>query len=201
MAGQAIHQWAIANGHYTLSSVVRTTGVFQLLHPIRLTESAKGIIIDGRLLPLDFSTQWNDEPPAVAIFDWNSSMLRWTRGNSIYNQALPKNSYDKISYLYQLYLTPIKSRNLSANITTGKLLEPYDIRNVGIEEIEIDERIYPAIHLKRAESPANRENIDIWLSTTLNNLPLKMIYSNNFGEHFEQLITSDTLTEVSKQVR
>lgn len=199
MAGQAVHQWTIENGHYTLSSVVNTTGLFQLFHPTRLIESAKGIIAEGRLRPMEFSTQWNDAPPAVAIFDWNSNILRWTRGNTSYSQALPNNSYDKISYLYQLYLTPIKNRNLSAYITMGKLLEPYDIQNLGVEKIEIDEKIYPAIHIKRAESPANRENIDIWISTTLNNLPLKMIYSNNFGDHFEQLITQETLEEAKKQ--
>jgi hypothetical protein len=201
MAGQAVHQWVIENGHYTLSSVVSTSGLFQLIHPTRLTESSSGFIADGRLRPMQFSTQWNDDPPAVAIFDWNSNLMRWTRGNEAFDQALPNNSYDKISYLYQLYLTPINDKNLSVHITMGRMLEPYAIRNMGVEEIEIDERVYPAIHLKREESPSHEENIDIWLSTTLSNLPLKLIYSNIYGDHFEQLISSDTLEEMGRKAR
>jgi hypothetical protein len=37
------------------------------------------------------------------------------------------------------------------------------------------------------------EQVDIWLSTAMGNLPLKMTYANQAGDHFEQLITSGSL--------
>ncbi|MFA7282477.1 MAG: DUF3108 domain-containing protein, partial [Sterolibacterium sp.] len=188
LAGEAIHQWQITNGYYSLTSTVRTTGIFQWLHPVKLEEVSKGKINGAILQPLQFSTQLNEYPPAVAIFDWDKELYRWFRGKAVFNQALPKNSYDKISYLYQLYLAPRNENYFSAEITTGRRLEHYDIVNLGLEEIDIDGEAHQSIHLQRATSSPDMEKIDIWLAANLNHLPLKMTYANQAGDHFEQLI-------------
>lgn len=193
LAGLAVHQWVIENGYYTLSSKVSTTGLFGLFHPTRLIEISKGIMLDEGLRPLQFFTQLNENPPAVAIFDWERGYFRWFRDKASFSQPLSANSYDKISYLYQLYLTPQKEKFLSPDITTGRRLEHYDIQNLGVEELDIDGTVHPAIHLKRATSSADMEHVDIWLSTTRHNLPVKMTYSNNAGDHFEQLISLDSI--------
>ena len=119
LAGQAIHQWTMENGYYTLTSTVSTTGIFELLHPLKLVESSKGKIINDTLRPLQFSTQLNEYPPAVAIFDWEAGNYRWFRGKQRFTQPLPGNSYDKISYLYQLYLDPQREKYFSSEITMG----------------------------------------------------------------------------------
>jgi len=193
LAGEAIHQWQISNGYYSLTSTVRTTGIFQWLHPIKLEEVSKGRINGVLLQPLQFSTQLNEYPPAVAIFDWDKELYRWFRGKAVFNQALPKNSYDKISYLYQLYLAPKKENYFSAEITTGRRLEHYDILNLGLEEVDIDGDIHQSIHLQRTTTSPDMEKIDIWLAVNLDHLPLKMTYANQAGDHFEQLISGDSL--------
>jgi hypothetical protein len=193
LAGEAIHQWQINNGYYSLTSTVRTTGIFQWLHPVKLEEISKGKINGAVLLPLQFSTQLNEYPPAVAIFDWDKELYRWFRGKAVFNQALPKNSYDKISYLYQLYLAPKKESYFSAEITTGRRLEHYDIVNLGLEEVDIDGEAHQSIHLQRTTSSPDMEKIDIWLAANLDHLPLKMTYANQAGDHFEQLISGDSL--------
>jgi len=193
LAGQAVHQWVIGNGYYSLTSTVSTAGLFQWLHPLKLVETSKGIISGETLRPLQFSTQLNEYPLAVAIFDWEKEYYRWFRGKTAFTQVLPKNSYDKISYLYQLYLAPRQEDYYSAEITMGRRLEHYDILNLGREEIEIEGNIYPSIHLRRATATPDMENVDIWLATDMDNLPLKMTYSNQAGDHFEQLIAGDSL--------
>ncbi|MDD5175245.1 MAG: DUF3108 domain-containing protein [Sterolibacterium sp.] len=193
LAGQAVHQWVIENGIYTLSSTVSTTGLIGLLRPIKLVEISQGMIIDDRLRPLKFSTQWNENPPAVSIFSWDKGNLLWSRGNASSIQPLSANSYDKISYLYQLYLAAAKENFFSPEITLGRHLEHYEIQDLGLEELEIDGRILPCIHLKRVTTSTDLENVEIWLSTTFNNLPIKMTYSNKSGDHFEQLISLDSV--------
>jgi len=193
LAGEAIHHWQINNGYYSLTSTVRTTGLFQWLHPVKLEEVSKGKINGAVLLPLQFSTQLNEYPPAVAIFDWEKELYRWFRGKAVFSQALPINSYDKISYLYQLYLAPKKENYFSVEITTGRRLEHYDIVNLGQEEVYIDGEAHQAIHLQRATSSPNMEKIDIWLAENMDHLPLKMTYANQAGDHFEQLIAADSL--------
>lgn len=193
LAGQAIHQWLIENDYYSLTSTVSTTGLFQLFHPIKLVETSKGRISGDTLRPLQFSTQLNEYPPAVAIFDWERSHYRWFRGQSSFTQILPKNSYDKISYLYQLYLAAQKEDYFSAEITMGRHLEHYDILNLGMEEIEIDGSMHQSIHLSRTTTSPEMEKVDIWLATNMNYLPLKMTYANQAGDHFEQLIAAESL--------
>lgn len=192
LAGLATHQWKIDNGYYTLSSNVSTTGLFALLRPTRLVETSQGSLSGARLRPQMFITQLNDLPPAISYFNWNKGYFRWHRGDASFTQSLPANAYDKISFLYQLYISPDRENFYSADITMGRRLEHYEIRNLGVEEIEIDGKVYPATHLKRAASPANLEQVEIWLSTA-DNLPIKMIYSNNAGDQFEQLITAESI--------
>lgn len=193
LAGQAIHQWLVENDYYSLTSTVSTTGLFQLFHPIKLVETSKGKISGDTLRPLQFSTQLNEYPLAVAIFDWEKSHYRWFRGQATFTQTLPKNSYDKISYLYQLYLAAQKENYFSAEITMGRHLEHYDILNLGMEEIEIDGSMHQSVHLRRATTSPEMEKVDIWLATNMNYLPLKMTYANQAGDHFEQLIATESL--------
>jgi hypothetical protein len=192
LAGLATHQWKIDNGYYTLSSNVSTTGLFALLRPTRLVEVSQGSLSGARLRPQMFTTQLNEFPPAISYFNWNKGYFRWHRGDASFTQPLPANAYDKISFLYQLYIASDRESLYSADITTGRRLEHYEIRNLGVDEIEIDGKIHPATHLKRAVSSADLAQVEIWLSTT-DNLPIKMIYSNNAGDHFEQLITAESI--------
>lgn len=192
LAGLATHQWVIENGHYTLSSNVSTTGLFGLIHPLRLVETSQGSVVGERLRPQMFTTQLNDYAPAIAYFNWDKGHFRWYRGKASFTQALPANAYDKISFLYQLYIAAEQESFLAPDITMGRGLEHFDIRNLGAEDVEIEGAAYPAIHLKRATTSADMEQVEIWLSTR-DNLPLKMIYSNPAGDYFEQLIAAESI--------
>ena len=192
LAGLATHQWVVDGGNYTLSSSVSTTGLFGLIQPVRLVETSQGSVVGDRLRPQMFITQLNEHPPAISYFNWTKGYFRWYRGTASFTQTLPASAYDKISFLYQLYLTPLKVDSYATAITTGRQLEHYEIRNLGVEEIEIDGKLYPSHHLKRITTSADMEQIEIWLSTR-DNLPVKMTYSNSAGDHFEQLIAAESI--------
>jgi len=192
LAGLATHQWVVDNGNYTLSSTVSTTGLFGLIHPVRLVETSQGTVAGDSLRPQMFITQLNEHPPAVSYFNWDKGYFRWYRGAASFTQSLPASAYDKISFLYQLYLTPLKEGSRSTAITVGRRLEHYEISNLGVEEIDVDGKTYPAHHLKRITTSADMEQVEIWLSTR-DNLPVKMVYSNAAGDHFEQLIAAESI--------
>lgn len=192
LAGEATHQWVIENGYYTLSSTVSTTGLFGLIHPTRLVETSQGSVIGERLRPQMFITQLNEFAPAISYFNWDKGHFRWYRGATSFTQPLPANAYDKIAFLYQLYLTPNRESFYSADITMGRRLEHYEIQDLGVDEIDIEGQVHAANHLKRATTSAAMEQVEIWLSTS-DNLPLRMIYSNNAGDQFEQLIRAESI--------
>lgn len=199
LAGQAIHQWFVDHQSYVLSSQVTTTGLFGLLHPVRLVETSQGMVVGGRLRPQMFITQLDDHPPAIGYFNWEKAYYRWYRRDAqTFTQPLPANAYDKISFLYQLYIDTSRDAFPSPHITTGRRLEAYDIRNLGVEEVDIDGSPHAAIHLTRVRPSADLEQIDIWLSLR-DKLPVKMSYANQAGDYFEQLITADSLAASSSQ--
>jgi hypothetical protein len=192
LAGRAVHEWVVEGDRYSFSSNVTTTGLFALLHPTRLVETANGLVVGGRLRPLHFSTQLNDYPPILAVFNWQKNYFHWYRNQAAFTQNLPADAYDKISFLYQLYLAEDKDRLSSAHVSTGKELEQYDIENLGRVELEIEGRIFPTLHLRKPASAANSDVIDVWLSTT-HKLPIKITQSNTAGYHFEQVISVESM--------
>ena len=192
LAGQAIHQWVIDKEFYTLSSTLSTTGLFALFKPVRLVEVSKGVIRAGRLRPWQFTTQFNDRPPRLAMFNWDKGNLRWFDGQAAYTEVLPGNTYDKISILYQLYLSPEDSDLLSVYVSSGRRPEHYAIRKVGLEDVEIAGQRYPATHLARVTHSADQDQVDIWLSSSTR-LPLKIAFSNSAGGYFEQLLAPESL--------
>ena len=191
-AGLATHQWVVDGGNYTLSSSVSTTGLFGLIHPVRLVETSQGSVVGDRLRPQMFITQLNEHPPAISYFNWSKGYFRWYRGTASFTQTLPASAYDKISFLYQLYLTPLKESSYATAIAMCRQLEYFEIRNLGVEEIDIDGEPHPSHHLKRITTSADAEQVEIWLSTR-DNLPIKMVYSNSAGDHFEQLIAAESI--------
>ena len=192
LAGEASHEWVIANGYYSFTSIVRTTGLFGLLRPVQLVETAKGMLIGDRLRPLQFSTQFNDKQAVLVMFNWDKGSVRTYGAQGSTTQSLPAASYDKISFLYQLCLVrDIKALSL-VHITTGRQLDDYAIEDLGIETVEIGERGYPALHLRRAALLPGSLEFDIWISEQ-HRLPLKMAYATGAGDYFEQLISADSL--------
>lgn len=149
-------------------------------------------MVGDRLRPQMFITQLNEHPPAISYFNWDKGYFRWYRGTASFTQTLPASAYDKISFLYQLYLTPLKGDPYVTAITMGRQLEHYEIRNLGIEEVDIDGQTYPSHHLKRITTSPDLEQVEIWLATN-DNLPIKMVYSNSAGDHFEQLIAAESI--------
>ena len=200
LAGLATHQWVIDNGTYILSSTVSTTGLFALIHPLRLVETSQGSVSGARLRPQMFITQLNEFPPAISYFNWDKGYFRWYRGTASFTQSLPANAYDKVSFLYQLFIAPVKESFYSTDITMGRRLEHYEIQNLGVDEIDIDGKIHAATHLKRVTTSADMEQVEIWLSTS-DNLPIKMTYSNGAGDHFEQLIAAESIPVTANEAR
>ncbi len=192
LAGEASHEWVIANGYYSFTSIVRSTGLFGLLRPVQLVETAKGMLVGDSLRPLQFSTQFNDKQAALVMFNWDKGSIRTYGAQGSTTQSLPASSYDKISFLYQLCLTRDMRALSLVHITTGRQLDDYAIEDLGLETVEIGERSYPSIHLRRAAPLQGGLEFDIWISEQ-HRLPLKMAYATVAGDYFEQLISADSM--------
>lgn len=192
LAGQAVHQWLVQGRRYTLSSYIQTTGLFWLLRPLQLLETAKGTLVGNRLRPEMFSTQLGADVVLVASFNWEKNYFRWFDHSGSARQELPPDAYDKISFLFQLFLHRESHGLSSAHISMGRRLDPYTVANLGIEEVDIDGTPHPAAHFRTTASAIDTGVIDVWLSSA-HGIPVKMTYTTGDGEYFEQLIEPDSL--------
>jgi len=192
LAGEASQQWLIEDDRYTLSSTVTTTGLFGLLRPFHMVETAKGNVVGDRLRPLQFTMQLNNDMRMVAMFNWEKGYFRWYDGRVANTQPLPANSYDKISLLFQLYIDRGIERLAALHLSLGRRLEASVVEDRGLEEVDIDGTAHVARHLHRPGSAADPGAVDIWLSHAYG-LPVKMSYANGNEVYFEQVITADSL--------
>lgn len=191
LAGTATHRWSIDDqGHYTLSSESMTTGIFALLNPLTINDETTGQLTGRGLSPSRFVTRSNAGAPAEVRFDWQNRRI--TFDNNLDNRAesIDGDVYDKLSFIYQLYLMQPKEKTFSVSITLGYRLELYLIEIIGAEEIETGVGTLNTVHLKRVNAGQGDNHVEVWLAPTMDFLPVKMRFFNDRGQYYEQIISS-----------
>ena len=192
LVGKAIHRWSVdSGGHYTLSSESKTTGLFALLHPLTISDETHGYLTDQGMAPFHYVTRANDEPAATVHFDRQTSRIRFYLNNvPRLTAAVDGKVFDKLSFLYQLYLMRPQERTFTIMITLGYRIEPYVIETVGEEQIETGLGSMNAVHLKRINLGPGDDHVEVWLAPAMDFLPVKLLFFNDRGQYYEQSINS-----------
>lgn len=192
LVGKATHRWATdSQGHYTLSSESKTTGIFALLSPLTIFDETYGQLTDQGMTPLRYVTRANDEPRVEVQFDWQAKRIRFY-SNKVQRLALPLDGkvFDKLSFLYQLYLMRPKEPIFSVTITLGYRIEQYVIESIGEEEINTGLGSMNAVHLRRMNAGPGDDHVEVWLAPAMDYLPVKILFFNNRGQYYEQSINN-----------
>ena len=190
--GKASHRWSTDRaGHYRLSSESKTTGLFALLQPLTISDESYGQLSDRGLTPSLYVTRANDEASAEVYFDALANRIRF------YSKTVPRLAhavdgrvFDKLSFLYQLYLRPPQERIFSVMITLGYRVETYVIESVGEEEIDTGLGRLSAVHLRRTGLGPEDDHVEVWLAPAMDFLPVKLLFFNSRGQYYEQTINS-----------
>jgi len=192
LVGKATHRWSTnSQGYYTLSSESKTTGLFALLHPLTIFDETNGKLTRQGMTPLRYVTRANDEPAAEVQFDWQASQIRFY-SNSVKKLALSLDGkvFDKLSFLYQLYLMLPKEDTFSVAITLGYRVESYVIESVGEDEIDTGLGSLKTLHLRRTNVGPGDDHVEVWLAPSMDFLPVKFLFYNDRGQYYEQSISN-----------
>ncbi len=190
LVGQAVHRWSVdGGGHYILSSESKTTGLFALIHPLTIADETHGFLTDQGMAPFHYVTRANDEPAATVHFDRQTSRVRFYLNNVARPAATVEGRvFDKLSFLYQLYLMRPQEKTFTIMITLGYRIESYVIEAAGEEEIETGLGSMNAVHLRRINLAPGDDHVEVWLAPAMDYLPVKLLFFNDRGQYYEQTI-------------
>lgn len=208
VVGQSLHQWQHDERHYQLESVTETTGLVALFRSLRAVWRSQGDILASGLQPLEFRAEKAGKREGGAHFDWPDKRLRLENGQQL---DLPPQTQDVLSMFYQLSVmlpellqaastshqvgnTLGKASEFELPVTTGRKLARYRFRLLGVETLELARHgRQDALHV-RTLAHAGEQTIDIWLGLNTYGLPLKIRYTENNGDTYEQLATDIELS-------
>ncbi len=183
--GQSLHRWSHDGKVYTLNSITETTGIAAVFRPVRVVQTSEGEVGMDGLRPRVFRTEKDGVAGDSASFDWTEMKLVLTGGPQ-HEVRLMTGAQDMLSMFYQLSaLFPWVPNEVSEiMIATGRKFERYAFKVLGEEKLPTKFGELRVLHLRT--DGEGGEAIDIWACLDLQNLPVKIRYTDRQGETFNQ---------------
>lgn len=196
--GKAVQSWEVEGDHYKLGSVAETTGIAELFRSQRLNYISAGKITAHGLRPQTFlmsRTRRGRTEAARAVFDWDSAKIMLGRAPDQRMLALPANSQDLISFMYQFSLAPPQPGRTRVSITNGSRLETYELEVLAQEKIDTPLGVLSALPIKQVRQTGD-ESIEVWLATEYRYLPVKVRFIDREGNlSGEQVVSEIQISE------
>ena len=191
--GKAIQSWEVGDGTYKLASDAATSGIVEIFSPQRFRWVSRGTLTRQGLRPESFvssRTRRGRTEAAEALFDWKTGNLTYGYARERATIALPGDTQDIMSFIYQLSLAPPAPGRYRLPITTGSRFETYEIEVRAEENIETPLGTLRSLPVKQQRRPG-AESIEIWLAARYRYLPVKIRYFNREGNAVGEQVASD----------
>lgn len=191
--GKAVQSWEVEGDVYKLGSMAETTGLVDLFRSQRLNYLSEGKVTAQGLRPQTFlmsRTRRGRTEAARAEFDWSAAKLMLGRVPERRALALPANSQDFISFMYQLSLAPPAPGRTRVSVTNGSRLETYELEVLELENIETPLGMLAALPIKQVRR-SGEESIEVWLAADYRYLPVKVRFIDREGNPAGEQIVSE----------
>lgn len=191
--GKAVQSWEVEGDDYKLGSMAETTGIADLFRSQRLNYLSEGKITAHGLRPQTFlmsRTRRGRTEAARAEFDWSAAKIMLGKTPDQRALALPANSQDFISFMYQFSLAPPAPGRIRVSITNGSRLETYELDVLEHENIETPLGMLTALPIKQVRR-AGDESIEVWLAVDYRYLPVKVRFIDREGNPAGEQVVSE----------
>lgn len=188
--GKIVHTWDIKDGHYVIASVVEAAGLARWLTSEMIIQTSQGRITANGLEPESYWEQRGQKADRTfrAEFDYLNKTLTYGRVAESSTVPLPPGTQDQLSFIYQFGLKAPLSGVVHFSMTTGRKLGSYASEVVGEEVIESGLGELRTQHLKKVLDDPRDDQIEIWLATDHQYLPVKVRITNSDGDVLEQVV-------------
>lgn len=176
---------------YRIVSESNPAGLLALFVRTRVKVLSSGSVTSAGLRPDEFEYGRLDDASknVSATFDWQAGQLNMTFDGRNESVALPRDTQDRASLMYQfMFLDAEKLGNLAFHMTNGKKVEPYRYQHAGSEPIDTPLGTLNTVHLVK-QREADDNAVQVWLASDRNNIPVRVLIVENDGSKFDQVIT------------
>ena len=180
LSGQQVLEWAVDKEHYTLSTVVRATGLAGLFYRGRIVQISHGVIGPQGLVPHEFWDERGDYV-AQARFDYAAGEVMLQSNRGIRHYPISAQVQDALSLLLQIALTAPPPERAQVELFNSKKVRHYLIRTLGEETLEIPLGRVTTLHLAKVNDKPGEETFDVWLAPTYHYLPVKIVRGDPHG--------------------
>ena len=178
--GEASHTLNLAQGHYVLSSEIKTTGIINVLKNYRLLQTSSGSYTERTLTPDTFVEEVferNEIKTQHVTFDRPNHKIIYTAGNEV---TLENGTQDSLSVLYQLPTILQQTKTNEVAISNGKFVEKSNFEIVGKEQLDTHIGSLPTLHLRKIRS-TGMEGMEVWFAQDYRWLPVKIAHFDRNG--------------------
>jgi len=176
---------------YRIVSESNPAGLLALFVRTRIKMHSSGAVTPAGLRPEQFDYGRLDDASknVSAAFDWRAGQVRLTFDGRSEIIALPQDTQDRVSLMYQFMFLPAeKLSDLDFHMTNGKKIEPYRYRLAGTELIDTPLGKLNTLRLVKQREPDDNA-VEVWLAPDRNFFPVRLLILENDGSKFEQVIT------------
>jgi len=169
-------------GRYVFESVMEANAVVSLFTASRVTEISRGRIEGSRFVPEYYRYEKNSKKKDYELsFDYATNVVMRSDNGPAWRAEMPDQLLDKLSYQGQM-ITDVAANPQTLNYTVadrGKLKD-YDIRNLGVEDVETTLGKFRSIKLQRGDKNSKRQTT-VWFAEELGWMPVKVEYRDKKG--------------------
>jgi len=177
---------------YSIKSVTRSEGALKVVFDEQLVLESTGRVNADGLQPLKFSQRRvkASKQDVSAIFDWDHGVMRSARNGEVKEVALPPNTQDRISVMYQFMNMPAGSASVTMNMSNGRKVDAYTYRLVNEERLKTPAGAFDTVHYQRVTTDPKESHADVWLAKDRFNLPVRVVFDDPKGLRLEQTLVA-----------
>ena len=188
IVGRTTHAWTHDAEHYSMETVIETSGLVGLIKPFRMVQRSEGRIGPKGLLPEKFTVERDGQMKERADFDWSTAKVVLVAGDRRREFSIAEGDQDVLSLMHHLALQPEGPMRAELLVVTGKSAVRSVIENLGIEELDVPAGKVSAYHLG-STGHRGELKIDIWLARDYANLPVRLKITDKNGDVLDQVAT------------
>ncbi len=176
---------------YSIVSESNPAGLLAIFVRTRIKVTSTGSVTPAGLRPdqLEYGRLDDASKNVSARFDWKTDQLSMTFDGRTETIALPKDTQDRLSLMYQFMFLPAdRLANLAFHMTNGKKIEAYRYQLAGRETLNTALGKLNTVHLVK-QREAGDNAVEVWLAPEHHHLPVKVLIVENDGSKYEQTIT------------
>lgn len=177
------------NQHFAIKSNGKGIGLLSLIPNAQIARSSEGDVEPFGLRPTHYREERGNKDRSLgADFDWAARRLTLSDNKEHEQIELPPGSLDRLSFPYSFAFLPKPPERLRLAMTDGRHLSTYEFKLIGRETITTPLGTQPALRYTRLREGDDPE-FDLWLGVDQHLLPLRIVFTDKDGGHFEQVVT------------